>query len=125
MDTTGNTGTTITAAGQLTEIQIGWGEDTRCTVCLCPLEAGTPAWQDSEATLCNMCAETEGVVSDISGELDLAAWIGAKIRKGNERKRQAASEDEWIAATIRDAAARVVAEHCGLDECDCADYAGE
>ena len=108
-NTTGNTGTTITAAGQLTEIQIGWGEDTRCTVCLCDLEAGTPAWQDSEATLCNGCAETEGVVSDISGELDLAAWIGAKIRKANERKRLDAAEDGWIAARIRKAAERIVA----------------
>ena len=45
----------------LSEIRIGWGEDSRCTVCLCELEAGAPAWQDLDGTLCNACAEAEGV----------------------------------------------------------------
>jgi hypothetical protein len=98
MNTTGNTAPTITAAGQLTEIQIGWGEDTRCTVCLCDLPAGAPALQDADSTLCMDCGETEGVVSGISGELDLAAWIGAKIRKANERKRLDAADEAWAAA---------------------------
>lgn len=98
MKTTGNTGTTITSAGQLTEIQIGWGEDTRCSVCLHDLPAGAPAMRDADSTLCMDCAETEGVVSDISGELDLAAWIGAKIRKASERKRLDAADEAWAAA---------------------------
>jgi hypothetical protein len=45
----------------LSEIRIGWGEDTNCTVCLCELQAGAPAWQDLDGTLCCFCAEAEGV----------------------------------------------------------------
>lgn len=49
----------VTTAGTLTEIQIGWGEDTRCTVCLCDLPATAPAWTDGDGTLCADCADAE------------------------------------------------------------------
>jgi hypothetical protein len=37
------------------EIQIGWGEDTRCDDCQHDLPAGAPAWTDVTDTLCNTC----------------------------------------------------------------------
>jgi hypothetical protein len=45
-----------TAPG-LTEITIGWGEDTFCGECLCPLPAGAPAWAagDGQPVCCD-CA---------------------------------------------------------------------
>lgn len=47
-------------ASVFTEVTIGWGEDTRCPVCLCDLPAGAPAWSDSDDRLCADCAAAEG-----------------------------------------------------------------
>jgi hypothetical protein len=44
----------------LTEVTIGWGEDARCTVCLCDLPAGAPAWTDRDGVLCCDDAAAEG-----------------------------------------------------------------
>jgi hypothetical protein len=58
MNTTGATDT-ISPAGLLTEITIGWGEDTNCTGCFTDLPAGAPAWEDADSLLCADCAEAE------------------------------------------------------------------
>ena len=44
---------------ELRETTIEWGEDTRCTVCLCPLPAGATAYRDSDSVLCVDDAEFE------------------------------------------------------------------
>lgn len=47
----------------LTEVTIGWGEDTRCSVCLCELPAGAPAWTDADGVLCCDDAAAEGAAA--------------------------------------------------------------
>jgi hypothetical protein len=49
-------------AGPLVETEIGWGEDTICSVCLCALPAGAPAWADRDGMLCADDAAAEGAV---------------------------------------------------------------
>lgn len=44
---------------ELRETTVEWGEDTRCTVCLCPLPAGATAYRDSDSVLCVDDAEFE------------------------------------------------------------------
>lgn len=44
---------------ELRETTVQWGEDTRCTVCLCPLPAGATAYRDSDSVLCVDDAEFE------------------------------------------------------------------
>jgi hypothetical protein len=66
------TGEATKAAGSLTEITIGWGEDARCTVCLCDLPATAPAWQDADSVLCCDCAAAE--------THDDAQWIACAVR---------------------------------------------
>lgn len=58
MNTTGTTGT-ISPAGALTEITIGWGEDAKCTGCFTDLPAGAPAWEDTDSLICADCGEAE------------------------------------------------------------------
>jgi len=41
----------------MTEITIGWGDDTVCSECAGPLPAGAPAWLDRDLVLCAFCAE--------------------------------------------------------------------
>jgi hypothetical protein len=57
MNTTGTKN--IKPAGELTEITIGWNEDTKCTGCFTDLPAGAPAWEDADSLLCAGCAEAE------------------------------------------------------------------
>jgi hypothetical protein len=57
MNTTGTINTK--PAGELAEITIGWGEDTRCTGCFTELPAGAPAWEDADSLLCADCGEAE------------------------------------------------------------------
>ena len=44
---------------ELRETTVQWGEDTRCTVCLCPLPAGATAYRDADSVLCVDDAEFE------------------------------------------------------------------
>ena len=44
---------------ELRETTVQWGDDTRCTVCLCPLPAGATAYRDSDSVLCVDDAEFE------------------------------------------------------------------
>ena len=44
---------------ELRETTVQWGEDTRCTVCLCDLPAGATAYRDSDSVLCVDDAEFE------------------------------------------------------------------
>ncbi|HMH94174.1 MAG TPA: hypothetical protein VK586_24220 [Streptosporangiaceae bacterium] len=42
------------------EITVGWGDDTTCAACCCPLPAGAPAWPDSDGRLsCVDCTAAE------------------------------------------------------------------
>jgi hypothetical protein len=47
----------LDAEPDLTELTIGWGEDTFCAACLCALPAGAPAWAaGTDQPLCADCA---------------------------------------------------------------------
>lgn len=50
---------TMEPAGPLTETTIQWGEDTRCSVCLCDLPASATAYVDGDGKLCVSCAAAE------------------------------------------------------------------
>jgi hypothetical protein len=68
-------------AGELAEIQVGWGEDTKCGVCLTDLPATATAYRDGDSVLCVDCTEAETF-----------------------------DEAEWVARAVRMAAAEIVAE---------------
>jgi hypothetical protein len=88
MNTTGTMNTK--PAGELTEIQIGWGEDTRCSVCLTDLPATATAYRDGDSVLCMDCTEAE--------TFDEAQWVARAVR-------MAAAEilaEEPVAAEGRD-----------------------
>jgi hypothetical protein len=40
----------------MTEITIGWGDDTACARCWTPLPAGAPAWPAGGSLVCADCA---------------------------------------------------------------------
>jgi len=52
------------------EITVGWGEDTDCTSCLCPLPAGAPAWLDSDGR--PSCADCAAEVARIAYDKEAA-----------------------------------------------------
>jgi hypothetical protein len=50
----------LEVTARLRETTIGWGEDTRCTDCLCPLPAGATACTGADLMVCVDCAEDAG-----------------------------------------------------------------
>ena len=89
MTTTGDT-------AALTEIQIAWGEDTRCTTCLCGLPAGATAFEDGTDVLCYDCNAEQG-----DEDFDYAGWIGQRTRAA-----QALRKAEQAAVAAMEAACR-------------------
>jgi hypothetical protein len=62
----------LEVTAQPREITIGWGDDTRCDGCLCPLPAGAPAWAGDEL----LCALCQGIADErAAGEVAPAALI--------------------------------------------------
>ena len=60
----------MAASTALTEIEVGWGEDTTCVSCSCQLPAGAPAWLDSDGR--PSCADCAAEVARIAYDKEAA-----------------------------------------------------
>jgi hypothetical protein len=88
MDITGDT-------AALTEIQVAWGEDTRCSTCLCGLPAGATAFGDGDGHMCGDCAQD-------GGEFSYEEWIGQRVRAARALKAVEQESVRMIEAACRD-----------------------